>query len=72
MMVTPIDAVRYGMGFDETGHWHEAAPRFIPVRRSYSGEDPLAPARGAIWGILAGAGLWVGLFAAAHTLFGLF
>lgn len=68
-MVTPIDAVRYGMGFDEAGCWHEASPRFTPARRKFGDEDPLAPARGIVYGALASALLWVGIAAAARALF---
>lgn len=60
-MVTPVDAVRSGMGFDQAGHWHQARPRLVPVSRKYGDEDPLAAARGAIYGLVAGAVAWVGV-----------
>lgn len=67
-MVTPIDAVRCGMGFDARGHWHEARPRFIPAPRRIGDEDSLAPARGVLFGVVAGSLLWIGIIAAARAL----
>ncbi|MGB9145567.1 MAG: hypothetical protein WCC14_07085 [Acidobacteriaceae bacterium] len=67
-MVTPIDAVRCGMGFDTRGHWHEARPRFIPAPRESRNEDPLALSRGLLWGLLGGGMLWIGIIAAARVL----
>ena len=60
-MVTPVDAVRSGMGFDAAGHWHSARPRLVVMSRRYGDADPLAPMRGAIFGILAGTALWLAL-----------
>lgn len=63
-MVTPIDAVRCGMGFDETGRWHTASVRRARLLREYGeAENVLAPARGAIYGLATGAVLWVGIAA---------
>lgn len=67
-MVTPVDAVRSGMGFDEAGRWHRAKPRLVRVSRKYGDADPLAPARGAIYGLAAGAVLWICLIFAAKAL----
>lgn len=67
-MVTPVDAVRSGMGFDAAGHWHRARPRLVLASRKYGDADALASARGAIYGILAGAALWIGLFFTARAL----
>jgi len=60
-MVTPVDAVRSGMGFDATGRWHRAQPRLVLMSPRFRNEDLLAPVRGAIYGIVAGAILWIGL-----------
>jgi hypothetical protein len=68
-MVTPINAVRCGTGFDEAGRWHEVSLR---LARKYEDVDPLAPARGAIWGLLASGLLWTGLILAGRALLGLF
>jgi hypothetical protein len=65
-MATPIDAIRNGMGFDEAGHWHEAKVLQMPSRRRNG--DPLAPARGAILGLLAGSALWLLLFLVIHIV----
>lgn len=67
-MVTPIDAVRCGMGFDARGHWHEARPRFIPAPGKIGDNDSLAPARAAFWGVVAGGILWIGIIAASRAL----
>lgn len=67
-MVTPVDAVRSGMGFDEAGHWHRAKPRLVRASRKYGNTDPVAPARGAIYGIAVGAALWIGLILVAKAL----
>ena len=67
-MVTPVDAVRGGMGFDEAGQWHRARPRLIRATRRYGDEDPLAPVRGAIYGLVGGAILWIGLIIVAKAL----
>lgn len=67
-MVTPVDAVRSGMGFDAAGRWHQARPRLVRVSRMYGSEDPLAPVRGAIYGIVGGAVLWIGLILVARAI----
>ncbi|HTV82030.1 MAG TPA: hypothetical protein VME18_05225 [Acidobacteriaceae bacterium] len=67
-MVTPVDAVRGGMGFDEAGRWHQAKPRLVCASRRYGDADPLAAARGAICGLVAGAALWIVLIFAAGVL----
>lgn len=70
--MTPVDAVRSGMGFDEAGRWHRAKPRLVRVSRLYGDADPLATARGAIYGLAAGAVMWVGLIFIAKALLRLF
>ena len=63
--ITPIDAVRCGMGFDQAGRWHRAEPRLVSTNsRKYGDENPLAPMQGLIWGVLGGLALWAGLIAA--------
>jgi hypothetical protein len=69
-MVTPIDAFATGMGFDKTGRWHEARTRFMPVPTP--DDDVMAPARGAIYGLLGGGLLWFGLIVVARILISLF
>ncbi|MGC2618124.1 MAG: hypothetical protein WA414_03730 [Acidobacteriaceae bacterium] len=70
-MVTPIDAITTGMGFDEAGRWHDARTfRFRPAPRQ--DDDLMAPARGAIYGILGGGILWFGLILVGRFLIGLF
>jgi hypothetical protein len=67
-MMTPVDAVRSGMGFDKAGHWHRAKPRVIRFSGRYGDADALAPVRGALYGMLGGALLWIGLILAAKAL----
>lgn len=68
-MVTPIDAITTGMGFDEAGRWHDARTfRFMPAPRH---DDRIAPARGAIYGILSGGILWIGLILVGRFAIGL-
>jgi hypothetical protein len=65
-MTTPIDAVRNGMGFDQAGRWHRAKVIHMPAPRR--DDDPLAPARGAIYGLLASAVLWAFVLLAVHIV----
>jgi hypothetical protein len=65
-MVIPIDAIRYGVGFDATGHWHEANADYPPSQEQEAGREVMAPARGAVYGMLLSGILWVGLVAAAR------
>jgi hypothetical protein len=65
-MLTPLEAVRHGMGFDETGRWHRAKVLHMPAPRSDN--DPMAPARGAIYGVLASGVLWIMIFLAVRIL----
>jgi hypothetical protein len=71
-MVTPIDVVRSGMGFDQAGRWHEARASFQPASRRAGEEDPIAPARGAIFGLLISGAGWIGVIAAVKTVADLF
>lgn len=70
-MVTPIDAVRCGMGYDEAGHWHKANLRRVQVWDDER-EDPLAPMTGLLWGALASGALWAVLILAVKALLRLF
>lgn len=65
-MMPPTEAVRHGMGFDRAGRWHRARVIYMPVRRRE--ENPLAPARGAIYGLLASGVLWVLLLLAVRLV----
>jgi len=69
-MVTPIDAIATGMGFDKSGRWHEARTRFMPALRR--DDDLMAPARGAIYGLLGSAIMWFGVIVVARMLISLF
>ncbi|HEY1502332.1 MAG TPA: hypothetical protein VGF88_22335 [Acidobacteriaceae bacterium] len=67
-MVIPIDAIRYGAGFDAAGQWHEPQAGFVDAEEQRQAAEILAPARGVACGLLLSAALWVGLAAAAHAL----
>lgn len=69
-MVIYIDAVRYGAGFDEKGQWHEAASAFVPAKQRE--DDPLNPARGAMYALLVSGALWIGLVAAGRAILSYF
>ena len=60
-MVVPIDAVRYGAGFDAAGKWHEAKAGFLPAEERQTRSVDLAAARGAVIGLVLSGALWVGL-----------
>jgi hypothetical protein len=65
-MVIPIDAVRYGAGFDTTGQWHESGAEYVSLEEQRQAAEIMAPARGAICGLLFSAMMWVGLVAAVR------
>ena len=65
-MLVPIDAVHYGAGFDTTGRWHEA--RADELRQEEPSMVVMAPARGAIYGLLVSAVMWLGLLVAARAV----
>jgi hypothetical protein len=67
-MVIPIDAVRYGAGFDTTGRWHEAEAEFVSFEQQRQAAEVMAPARGAVCGLLFSAMMWVGLAAAVRGM----
>ncbi len=66
-MVVNIDVVRYGAGFDAAGQWHEVRDddRGPTTQRE---KELIAPARGAVCGLLAGSLLWVCLVAAVRGI----
>jgi hypothetical protein len=64
--MTPLEAIRSGVGFDEAGRWHKPKVLYMPARRR--DDDPLAPARGAIYGLLASGVLWMILLLAVRIL----
>lgn len=67
-MVTPIEAIRGGMGFDAAGRWHEARTIRWSAGRWNSPENEGSPARGAVLGVVLGGLLWVGLIAGVRAL----
>jgi len=67
-MVVRMDAVRYGAGFDAAGHWHDAEAEFVrPEEREARAKD-LAPARGAVIGLILSGALWAGLVVGVRAL----
>jgi hypothetical protein len=66
VMVIPIDAVRYGAGFDAAGQWHEAEAEYLSLEEQRQAAEIMAPARGAMCGLLFSSMMWVGLVAAVR------
>jgi hypothetical protein len=66
-MVINIDAVRYGAVFDASGQWHNARDDYRSAEEQKDNEL-VAPARGAVYGILLSGILWIGLVAAVRGL----
>ena len=60
-MVVPINAVRYGAGFDAAGQWHEAKADRVRAEDRLARSADLAPARGAVIGLVLSSAIWVGL-----------
>lgn len=67
-MVTPIDAVHSGMGFDTTGHWHEARIAWLNTRPRESDDERSAPVRGIFYGLVLSGVLWVGIIAGVRAI----
>lgn len=65
-MVTPVDAVRYGVGFEDAGRWQKVDAGFIPAERQE--EEAAAPVRGAVLGLLLSSVLWVGIIVAVRIV----
>ncbi len=56
-----IEELQHGWGYDTTGRWHGEAAEVVPIREAAetADDDPLAPARGIMWGLLFGTILWL-------------
>ena len=65
-MLISIDVIRYGAGYDAAGHWHEAKADYVAPQEQEQERAIMAPARGAIWGLVLSGVLWVGLVAAVR------
>lgn len=65
-MVTPIDAVRLNSDFGEAAGWLRDRSR---DRSCEADDENLAPARGAIFGLILGGLMWVGIIAFVRVLF---
>ncbi len=62
-----IEEIRLGWGYDTAGRWHGVPAELVPIREAAETDedDPLAPARGTLWGLLFGALFWLLIGAAA-------
>lgn len=71
-MMTPIDAVRFHSGFGDADFWLRGEGRewFSKEKRQEIHEEHLAPARGAMLGLVLGGLMWVGLIAAFRAIVG--
>lgn len=67
-MVISIDAVHYGAELDATAYWHAAVAEAMPEQQPEQTADVVAPARGAIYGLLLSGAMWVGLIAAGRAV----
>ncbi len=49
-----VEQLRHGWGYDQAGHWHGGIANVKPIREEteLDEDDPLAPARGIMWGLL--------------------
>jgi hypothetical protein len=65
-MLISIDVIRYGAGYDAAGHWHEAKADYVSPQEQEEERAIMAPARGAICGLLLSGVIWVGLVAAVR------
>jgi hypothetical protein len=65
-MLISIDVIRYGAGYDAAGHWHEAKADCVSQQEQEAERGIMAPARGAIWGLVLSGVLWIGLVAAVR------
>jgi hypothetical protein len=56
-----IEGIRHGWGYDTTGRWHEQTADVVPIREAAETveNDPLAPARGTMCGLLSGVIFWL-------------
>jgi hypothetical protein len=68
-MVTPIDAVRFHSTFGEADYWLQAQDRDDPSSQTDEDGD-LAPAHGALLGLVLGSLMWAGLIVGFRAIFG--
>ncbi|HLH36354.1 MAG TPA: hypothetical protein VKX41_16910 [Alloacidobacterium sp.] len=56
-----VEEIRRGWGYDRSGRWHRGIAEVVPIRKEAgTGEDdPLAPARGVVWGLLLSVVFWL-------------
>lgn len=61
-----VEEIRHDWGYDGSGRWHRGIAEVVPIRKEAgTGEDnPLAPARGAMLGLLFSAVFWLPVGAA--------
>jgi hypothetical protein len=67
-MVISIDAVRYSAEMDATTCWHATVAETMPEEELEQEAEILAPARGALYGLLLSTAMWVGVVAAARAV----
>lgn len=67
-MVIPIDAIRYGADFDATSGWYDPPADHATGRERRQAAEVLAPARGALCGLLLSGALWLGLVALVRAV----
>jgi hypothetical protein len=50
-----VEEIWSGWGYDSAGRWHRGAAELVPTRKIslLTENDPLAPARGSLWGLLS-------------------
>lgn len=58
-----VEEIQLGLGYDQMGHWHGRRPRVVSIREmretNADASDPLALARGTMWGLLFSALFWL-------------
>lgn len=61
-----VEEIHHEWGYDLDGHWHGSIAEVAPIRKEGETDerDPLAPARGIMWGILISTILWLPVGAA--------
>ncbi len=49
-----VEEIRRGWGYDSDGRWHQRAAEVVPIRKAspVTENDPLAPVRGSLSGLL--------------------
>ena len=66
-MLISIDVIRYGAGYDTAGNWHEAKADYVAPQEKEKERAIMAPARGAILGLVLSGVLWIGLVAVVRA-----